>query len=113
MTPHELRSARRALHLTQAELAAELGVTMGTVYDWEKGLRPIRRMVDLAIDTLQRQSAMAIATGQTSNRPITPAKDPAEIAATKIAAPPPTPQTHKPEQTTQTIPTTAPPVRYI
>ena len=100
MTPDELRSARRALKLTQAKLAAEFGVSQGTVYEMEKGLRPIRRMIELAIDTLQRQAA--IDTTQTIDRPITPAKiDTRDNAATKPVQNPPQPNP------------LAPPIRYI
>ena len=108
MTPDELRSTRRALKLTQAELAAELGVTMGTVYEMEKGLRPIRRMVELAMQTLERQSSSA-ATGQTSNRPITPAKNPAEISRTHSTDKTATKPVQNPTQTNPTVP----PIRYI
>lgn len=37
MTPEELRSRRKALHLSQAELAQALGVTQNTISRWEVG----------------------------------------------------------------------------
>ncbi len=49
--PHELRRARAALGLTQAQLAERLGVTQNTVARWEVGLRgipePTARLIEL------------------------------------------------------------------
>lgn len=37
MTPSDLSALRKTLHLTQAQLARELGVTRNTVNRWERG----------------------------------------------------------------------------
>jgi DNA-binding transcriptional regulator YiaG len=37
MTPKELKEIRRKLKMTQAELAADLCVTVTTVANWEQG----------------------------------------------------------------------------
>jgi DNA-binding transcriptional regulator YiaG len=42
MTPDEVKAIRRRLGLTQAELAAQVGVTRVTVARWESGLIGIR-----------------------------------------------------------------------
>ena len=50
-TPAQLKTARRALGMTQAQLAAEMRVTASTVARWEQGWYPIppwaRRLVEL------------------------------------------------------------------
>ena len=49
MTPKELRKRRTALSLTQAELAARIGVHWSTVARWEQGVRhipePVARLI--------------------------------------------------------------------
>jgi DNA-binding transcriptional regulator YiaG len=35
VTPVEIKAARKSIHLTQAQLAAKLGVTVTTVSRWE------------------------------------------------------------------------------
>lgn len=45
MTPAELKQARAALGMTQAQLAQELEVSEDAVRDWETGRRPIRKTV--------------------------------------------------------------------
>ena len=39
MTPNEIRNARRRLGLTQAQLAAVMGVRGPTISEWERGAR--------------------------------------------------------------------------
>lgn len=47
MSPDRLASIRAQLHLTQAEMAGLLGVHgERTVRKWEKGERPVPRMVE-------------------------------------------------------------------
>lgn len=49
MTARQLVTARERLGLSQAALAKALDVDVGTVSRWERGLRPIPRVVDLAL----------------------------------------------------------------
>lgn len=49
MTPAEFRDTRKAMGLTQAELAAELDVSRSQVYRWENGRAPVPRMAEIAI----------------------------------------------------------------
>jgi DNA-binding transcriptional regulator YiaG len=49
MTAQELRESRKAFRLSQAELAAELGVTSRQVQNWEHGRTPISRLVEYAM----------------------------------------------------------------
>ena len=44
-TPAELRKARKALGLTQADAARELDVRYETVSNWERGVTRIPRML--------------------------------------------------------------------
>ena len=53
MTPTQLTSAIKRLGLTQAGLAAHLGVTTRAVEHWTAGTRPIPRMAELAIAYLE------------------------------------------------------------
>jgi DNA-binding transcriptional regulator YiaG len=54
MKPAELRSKRLLLQLSQTQLAKVFGVSLRTVQSWEAGLAPIRPIVKLAIQTLER-----------------------------------------------------------
>jgi transcriptional regulator with XRE-family HTH domain len=56
-TAADLLHWRRCMDLTQADLAAALGVTPKTVYRWERGDVPIPHIVSLALDTLQLELA--------------------------------------------------------
>lgn len=51
MTPEELRAARRAVGLTQAELARRFGCARYTIQRWEYGQQPIAR--DAALRLLE------------------------------------------------------------
>ena len=51
----ELKFARKALGLTQAELARQLGVTMETVCRWETGKEDFKRQTQLAVLRLLEQ----------------------------------------------------------
>jgi predicted ATPase/DNA-binding CsgD family transcriptional regulator len=56
MTPAELRAERRALGLTQAALARELGVATNTIARWERAEMPIRNpeLVHAGMQRLRR-----------------------------------------------------------
>jgi transcriptional regulator with XRE-family HTH domain len=58
LTGQEIRDRRKALKLTQSELAKRLGVIRLTVQRWESGTLTIKspEMVDLALETLERKS---------------------------------------------------------
>jgi DNA-binding transcriptional regulator YiaG len=49
MTPTDLRTARKELGLTQAGLAAKLGVTSTAVAYWERGERPMPEWMALVL----------------------------------------------------------------
>jgi len=49
MTGDALRARRTRRAMTQADLAALLGVSPNTVARWERGELPIRRLSDLAL----------------------------------------------------------------
>ena len=53
----ELRRRREALGLTQTQLAERLGVGLRTLQEWEKDLRTIRPMVELALASIERGEA--------------------------------------------------------
>jgi DNA-binding transcriptional regulator YiaG len=55
MTPRDLRNLRRALGMTQQELAAALGVSEQSIYYWESGRRRIRPVVEKALMPLIRR----------------------------------------------------------
>ena len=61
MTGQELRRRREALGLSQAQLAALVGVHANTVARWERGeVRiPHPGMLDLALEALERRQADA------------------------------------------------------
>lgn len=48
MTGDELRALRHETGLSQMAFAGELGVAKNTVARWERGERPISKMVELA-----------------------------------------------------------------
>lgn len=52
MTGEELRKIRKARGLSQPKLAAELGVTVTTIWRWENGQSPIGNMAEKAIERL-------------------------------------------------------------
>lgn len=57
MTRGELKASRQRLRLTQAQLAAELGVRKPIVSLWERGVQPIPRRTDLAVRYLVLMAA--------------------------------------------------------
>lgn len=54
MEGEKLKERRDALGLTQAQLAEILGVKPNTVARWERGLLPVPRTVELAMETVER-----------------------------------------------------------
>jgi transcriptional regulator with XRE-family HTH domain len=52
MDADELREKRKALEMTQAQLAKALGVNVMTVSRWERGLRSIPPHLSLALEAL-------------------------------------------------------------
>lgn len=55
MTAVDLKQRRAALHLTQVQLAAKLGVGYSTVQAWEGGRNAIPPYLDLALREIERQ----------------------------------------------------------
>ena len=54
MEGERLKEKRIALGLTQAQLAEILDVKPNTVARWERGLLPVPRTVELAMETVER-----------------------------------------------------------
>lgn len=65
LTGSELKFARKALDLSQAELARQLGVTTETVCRWETGKEAFKRQTTLAVlqllEDVARHGAAALA----------------------------------------------------
>jgi transcriptional regulator with XRE-family HTH domain len=59
MTPEELKSRRALLGLTQSQLARELEVDAITVSRWERGVRPIPRFIELAVEAIEARRKKA------------------------------------------------------
>jgi DNA-binding XRE family transcriptional regulator len=60
-----LKAQREALGLTKQGLADALGVTPQSIYLWETGQQPVRKVVDLAMQTLVREQLLKL--GQLEN----------------------------------------------
>jgi transcriptional regulator with XRE-family HTH domain len=52
----ELRKRRKKMNLTQEELGEKLGVSGNTVARWERELNPIPSYLELALESIERQS---------------------------------------------------------
>jgi transcriptional regulator with XRE-family HTH domain len=59
MKPEELKSRRESLGLTQALLARELDVDVITVSRWERGVHPIPRYIELALEAIEMRRRRA------------------------------------------------------
>lgn len=59
MKPEGLKRRREALGMTQDDLARELWVKMMTVSRWERGVYPIPRHIELAIEAIEMRRKMA------------------------------------------------------
>lgn len=55
MTSDELRERRKALNLTQEQLARRLGMTLNSVSRWEGGKVSIPALLDLALKQLESE----------------------------------------------------------
>jgi DNA-binding transcriptional regulator YiaG len=55
MTPNEVVKLRKALGLTQTELAARMGTTATTVYRWETGRARVTAPMALLLKTLKKK----------------------------------------------------------
>lgn len=53
MQPHDLRSLREKLKLTQQELAQKLELSSTAIAMMERGERPIMRVTELAVEHLR------------------------------------------------------------
>jgi transcriptional regulator with XRE-family HTH domain len=59
MIKDELKQRRESLALTQAQLARELDVDVITVSRWERGVHPIPKYIELAIEAIETRRAKA------------------------------------------------------
>lgn len=59
MSSVDLKSRRASLGLTQSQLARELEVDVITVSRWERGVRPIPRFIELAIEAIEARRKKA------------------------------------------------------
>jgi DNA-binding transcriptional regulator YiaG len=55
MTPEQLKEFREKYHLSQGQLAEKLKVARNTVSRWEIGSIKIPEIVDLALQTVERE----------------------------------------------------------
>jgi transcriptional regulator with XRE-family HTH domain len=53
MDADELKEKRKALEMTQAQLAEALGVNIMTISRWERGLRSIPPHLSLALEAIE------------------------------------------------------------
>jgi transcriptional regulator with XRE-family HTH domain len=55
MNREDLRRRRENLGLTQEQLARELDVTVLTVSRWERGVYPVPKHIELAVEALEKR----------------------------------------------------------
>jgi transcriptional regulator with XRE-family HTH domain len=60
MDADELRGKRKALEMTQAQLAKALGVNIMTVSRWERGLRSVPPHLSLALEASEAKQKKKI-----------------------------------------------------
>lgn len=60
MTPAELKTRRVALKISQRCLGEILGVSTRVVEEWEGGRTPIKNLVNLALETIERNPSRFI-----------------------------------------------------
>lgn len=60
MNRKEFRRRRRAIDLTQEDLADSLGVTRQTIWDYEKGNREIPRAFEIAFAVIEKEQLLRI-----------------------------------------------------
>jgi transcriptional regulator with XRE-family HTH domain len=60
MDADELRGKRKALEMTQAQLAKALGVNIMTVSRWERGLRSVPSHLSLALEAIEAKQKKKI-----------------------------------------------------
>lgn len=54
MTPNQLKTLRKRLGMTQAQLAEAIGVQENSVYRWEAGIHPIMPHTEQVIRMVQK-----------------------------------------------------------
>ncbi|HVF48929.1 MAG TPA: helix-turn-helix domain-containing protein [Pyrinomonadaceae bacterium] len=59
MTPDDLKKRREALGMTQSRLARELDVDVITVSRWERGVHPIPKYIELAVEAIETRRMQA------------------------------------------------------
>lgn len=59
MTTDELKLRRESLGFTQSQLSRELDVDVITVSRWERGVHPIPKYIELAIEALEMRRKKA------------------------------------------------------
>lgn len=59
MSPDELKRRRESLGITQARLARELDVDVSAVSRWERGVFPVPKYIELAIEAIEARRKKA------------------------------------------------------